>query len=98
MKVRLVLDVNAFERYVIARYFRPVAINAIPTDRTRTRATRKQVRRFVTAALKSAVREQAQDVLDARARTVADRLRLPKGHCTDEHLTEPKEKQKGLPI
>lgn len=95
MKVRLALDVNAFERFIIAKYFRPAASD--PVDKTRTRATRKQVKRFVTAALKSAVKEQAQDILDAKGRAVADRLRLPKSEYV-EFLSEPKEKQKGLPI
>lgn len=94
MKVRLTLDVDAHQRYVIARYFRPAAASDKRADRTRTRATRTQVKRFVETAVRSAVKER-EDELDAKGRTAARRLREPVP-VQGELLIEPREKQRGL--
>lgn len=92
MKVRLTLDVDAYQRFVIAKYFRPVP--ATRADRTRTRATRAQVKRFAEAALRSAVKEREGE-LDAKGRSAARRLREP-ALVQGELLREPREKQRGL--
>lgn len=55
MKVRLTIDVGAFERFVIARYYESGA-------KARSRATRQQVRRFALAALRSATVDRAADM------------------------------------
>lgn len=90
MKVRLTLDVDAQARYVIARYYRT------PSEK-RVRATRAQVKRFVQAALRSAVREWADDFPDARSRAVARRLGTPTNDAAGaEFLAEPREKQRAL--
>lgn len=87
------LDVDEHARYVIARYFRPV------DKKLRTRASRTQVKRFVAAALRTCVREQEQEILDARGKSVAQRLQAPvdTGALQDSlFLKEPKEKQRNL--
>ena len=96
MKVRLSLDVDAYTRYVIARYFR------LPYETTskkrRVRATRAQVRRFVLAALRTSVHEQAGE-LDAMGRTIAAKLMTPIDDGPGiEFLAEPREKQRNLPL
>lgn len=88
MKVILRLDVDDQARYVIARYFRPV-----DDKKTRTRATRKQVKRFAEAALRTSVRELMHD-LDGRGKSVAQRLGDPSVEA--ELLQEPREKQRPL--
>lgn len=84
MKVHMVLDVGAYERFVIAKYFH---------DAKRGRATRLQVQRFAKAALRSAVREQAE-MLHGRAKGTAQRLGNPADDS--ERLAEPREKQRSL--
>ncbi len=96
MKVRLVLDVNAHARYVIAKYFAPAAPREERADRTRTRATRRQVKRFAKAVIQSAVREQAE-MLHGRARYTAQGLAAVEDAFGGvEYLTEPREKQRSL--
>lgn len=91
MKARLTITVGDYERFIIARYFR------LPNGKRRTRATRMQVKRFVLAALRSAVREQAEDILDARGKAMAQRLQTPTDDAPGvEFLTEPREKQRSL--
>ena len=94
MKVRFLLDVNAYERYIIAKYYRtPVIVNG---SKQRTRATRVQVQRFVRAMLRSTLNDYEHD-LDARGKAVARRLKLPKDPAL-EVLSEPSEKQRALPL
>ena len=80
MKVRLAVDVDERQRFVIAKYFKDA----------RNRATREQVRAFVAGALVSAVREQA-DALRPRQRKTA--VRLGAGKPEQLALREPDEKQ-----
>lgn len=89
MKVHLTLDVDAAARFVIARYF---GIAALPDtrDRIRSRATRRQVRRFAVAALRTAVMEQREN-LQGRSRAAAQRLFDGGGHVAQETLTPPAE-------
>lgn len=83
MRVRLVVDVDPRERYVIAKYF---------GDGGR-RATRTQVRAFVKGAIKTAVRTQA-DAFVGRQRTIARKLRDAKHEEGDgKELTMPRENQ-----
>lgn len=84
----MTFEVDEYSRYVIARFFRPV-----DEKKTRTRATRKQVRRFIGAALNSAVNEQ-RVILDPKGRATAKRLRDPKAQT--ETLPEPPEKQTSI--
>lgn len=93
MRVRLALDVDEQARYIIAQYYKPVDPVRTKADKTRRRATRKQVTRFVLAALRTAIREQAHE-LPALARTIARRLGDPA--IDGEVLAEPKEKQRTL--
>lgn len=92
MKVRMVLEVNERQRLVIAKFFGAAA----PTDSrdaARTRATRKQVKRFVGHALEAAVTDHTQ-LLRGRARAAAARLALPPGEQPEQLvLPEPREKQ-----
>lgn len=69
MKTRMLVEVGAFERYVIARYF------SASDGVSRTRATRAQVRRFVAAAVQAQVRDLAAD-MRGKQRGTSDRLRL----------------------
>ena len=93
VKVRLLVEVGDYERFVISKYWAPVSAGI---DRTRTRGTRAQVRRFISAALKSAVKEQAS-AFRGRTRSAARRLQQPEGHRTTESLLrEPDEKQQAL--
>jgi len=92
MKVRVVLDVDEHARYIIARYYR-----SVDTDKTRTRATRLQVKRFTAAALRTCIREQSDEILDAKGKAVAQRLQTPTTDVTNiEFLSEPREKQRSL--
>ena len=97
MKVRLMLDIDDHTRYVIAKYYRAAIISsdAPRGDRTRTRATRAQARRFVVAALRRCVINQARD-LDARSRAVAKRLLGPEA-VSAETLPAWGEAQPALP-
>ena len=72
MKVRLTLEVDDHQRFVIAKFFAPAA--AGKTDRERTRATRAQVRRFAIAALRKVVKDQASELRSQRSRAAARRL------------------------
>lgn len=92
MRVRLALDVSEHERFVIAKYFAP-ASDAGSVDRYRLRATRKQVQRFVRAAIAKAVKDQAND-LPARSRSAA--RKLAEGRSAVETLARPKEEQRSL--
>lgn len=67
MKTWVMLDVGPFERYVIAQYYAPV-------DGKRTRATRAQIRRYISGALASMTRDQVSE-MTGRRRATADRLR-----------------------
>lgn len=93
MKVRITLDVDEYERFVIARYFGAAA--ADQKDRARPRATRAQCRRFARAAVRSMVREQAAG-LYGRARTTAQRLLDPAPVTEKEHIVHGPEYQPSL--
>lgn len=90
MKTRLTLNVDDHARLVIAKYFAPVSHGA---DRTRTRATRAQVRRFAEAAVATAVREHATVL---RGRTLAAAYRLLSGNKSSETLAPPDGWQQGV--
>lgn len=92
MRVRLTLDVSEHERFVVAKYFAP-ASEAGSVDRYRLRATRKQVQRFVLAALAKAIKDQTND-LPARSRSAA--RKLAEGRPPTETLAPPKEEQRSL--
>jgi hypothetical protein len=85
VRVHLVLDVDARERYVISRYF---------GDRKRRRATRRQVREFAVAALRSSVNEHAE-AFPRIQRAAVKRLADPEAPPRPE-LRPPAEKQMGL--
>lgn len=70
MKVRVVVDVGDYERFVIAKFWAPVG-TAI--DKKRSRATRAQVRRFALAMLRRAVKDHERD-LAPRSRKSATRI------------------------
>ncbi len=91
MKTRILLTVNEFERYVIARYWGVAA--STPQDKTRTRATRQQGREFAHAALRAAVKEQAE-ALRGREKATAKRLAQPQSD--DTVLVRPDEHQLNL--
>lgn len=91
MRTRLTLDIGDYERFVIAKYFSRAPEQ--PNDKLRTRARRKQVVRFAQAALRAAVREQAEN-LRGRERTTARRLANPQ--VKDEELVRPDERQPTL--
>ncbi len=93
MKVRLTLDVGAHERYVVAKYFAPAAKDGT-ADRRRLRASRAQVRRFVAAALRSAVRDHVER-LRGKSRGTAHRLEAGAGG-DGETLTLPPSPQRSL--
>ena len=95
MKVRTLVEVNERQRLVIAKFFGAAAPEG-SRDAVRTRATRKQVKRFVAHAVEVAVAEHTQ-VLRGRARAAAARLALPAGTEPEQlPLPEPKEKQLNL--
>jgi len=93
LRVRAAIDVGEYERYVIAKYFSVAATTE--TEKTRTRATRAQVRRFLNAAIRGAVDEQSALLLN-RAQGAATRLKNPRGHVVPERLREPDEKQRRI--
>lgn len=84
MRVRLSIDVDERDRYVIAKYFGDGV-----------RATRLQVRQFTTGAVRSAVRANA-DALRGRQRSVARRLEAADGSDLVDELTPPREHQLNL--
>jgi hypothetical protein len=92
MRTRLTLDVSAFDRYVVARYFAVAATDR--RDKVRTRATRAQVKRFVQAALRSAVKEQAALLRGRRSRGTVARLQVALQSA--EELVAPVEQQQSL--
>lgn len=92
MRVKITVEVDAADRYVVAAYFRPVATDK--KDKVRSRATRAQVRRFVQGALRSAIKEQAGS-LHGHTRATARRLR--EGRTGEpEALVPPPEQQGSL--
>jgi hypothetical protein len=70
MKINLTLDVDDFERYVIAQYYGEKKNNG----KSRRRALRATVRRFVRAALRTSALDRADD-LPRRKRKAAYRIR-----------------------
>lgn len=92
MKVRTMVTVSEHDRLVIAKFFAAAAPTGSP-DALRTRATRKQVRRFVAHAVAIAVKDHAV-LLRGRARSAAQRLAAPPETPPETPpLPEPKEKQ-----
>lgn len=91
MKVRMTLDVDAYTRYVIARYFGTVS--PTPADRRRGRATRAQVKRFVQGAIATAAREYAAN-MHGKPKATATRLRA--GAPEPKGLEPPAEEQPSL--
>lgn len=69
MRVRLSVDVDDLDRYLIARHFRTAE-----GGKPRTRATRAQVRRFLIVALNTVLGDQAQ-AARGRAKGVVRRLK-----------------------
>lgn len=95
MKVRTMVTVSEHDRLVIAKFFAVAAPEGSP-DAVRTRATRKQVRRFVAHALGVVVKDHVI-VLRGRARAAATRLAAPPDETPPaEPLPEPIEKQLNL--
>lgn len=96
MKVRTMVQVSEHDRLVIAKFFGAAAPEG-STDAVRTRATRKQVRRFVAHAIAAVVKEHAA-LLRGRARAAAHRLATPPEAAPPETqpLPEPREKQLSL--
>lgn len=96
MKVRLTLDVDAADRFVIAKFFATAAASK-SIDRRRLRATRAQVRWFAQAALRTHVGEQAER-LRGKSRAVARRL-LNGESVTPRELAEtlPPAEQRSIP-
>lgn len=93
MKVRLTIDVSEHDRLVIAKFFAAAAPPG--RDRTRTRATRAQAKQFVRSALRTVVKDYADD-LRGRTRGAASRLRLAAAEPDAPLLPEPREKQQRL--
>lgn len=95
MKVRTLVHVSEHDRFVIAKFFAAAAPDG-SADAVRTRATRKQVRRFVAHALSVVAKDHAA-VLRGRARAAASRLASTTTDETHvEALPEPVEKQLSL--
>ena len=93
VKVLLGLDVDDYARYVIAKYFVPAATTK--QDKLRARASRAQVRRFVEAAIQTAVRTQQQS-LRKRYLTTAARLAEGRQRVTVDLLPPTAEEQRSL--
>lgn len=89
MKVRLTLEVDEFERFVIAKYFAPV------TDKKTSRAPRKQVMTFAKGAVRSAVLEHVT-ILRGRPHATANRLKDGSPKPITEELKKPDESQRPL--
>ncbi len=94
MKARVLVEVGDYERYVIARYFAAAATER--RDKTRTRATRAQVVRFVRGAIRSAVREQRDALPSRRMRAYAKRLQEAAPAMGADELVPPVEQQPSL--
>lgn len=95
MRVRLSLDVDDRDRYVIAKYYGALRGHATGSRIVRTRATRAQVRTFVAGALRSTVREHAE-AFRGRQRTIVRRLAARPGLATADGLRAPAERQLNL--
>lgn len=92
MKVRTLVNVSEHDRLVIAKFFAAAAPDGNP-DAVRTRATRKQVRRFTEHAVSAVVKEHAM-LLRGRARSAATRLAsAPATPSETPPLPDPREKQ-----
>lgn len=91
MKVHLTLDVSGHERYAIAKYF-AVAATTTP-DKQRTRATRKQIRRFAAAALRTCVKDLVREM---SPRQHQHAVALAEGLPVRDTLPEPREQQRVL--
>ena len=74
MKVRLLIDASEFDRFVVAKYYAGVATSE--TDKIRTRATRRQMRRFIESMLRTVTRDLAKN-LPARSYAAARHLEEP---------------------
>jgi len=86
MKVRLTVDLDDRDRYVIAKYF----------GVTSARATRKQAKEFVQGAVRTAVREQGS-ALRSRQRSTVKRLETARDEVVaPPELRQPREKQLSL--
>lgn len=94
MKVRTLVQVSEHDRFVIAKFFAAAAPEGHP-DAVRTRATRKQVRRFAAHAISVVVKDHAV-LLRGRARAAASRLVSTIDESHVESLPEPTEKQLSL--
>lgn len=95
MKVRSTVHVSEHDRFVIAKFFAAAAPEG-SADAVRTRATRKQVRRFMAHALSVVAKDHAA-VLRGRSRAAATRLAATTTDETHaEVLPEPVEKQLSL--
>lgn len=92
MKVRMVLDIGETERYLIATYYRD---HGETPQRGRRRATRAQVKRYVEAALKLALRER-RDAANGRTRTIAARIALGAVLDAGEQIKRPSERTGNL--
>ena len=94
MKVWVRFDLDAFDRFVIARYWSSVSSGL---DTTRRRATRAQSRRFVLAAIRTAVNQHADDLRGRHGKTAR---RLANARETTgaqgETLRPPIEEQRSL--
>lgn len=85
MRVRMTLDVDERDRYVVARYFGKGAV----------RATRAQVRAFAAGAFRYAVREHA-DAFHGRQRATVRRLAAGSPERGNAEIRPPAEKQLNL--
>lgn len=94
MKVNLSVDVDDRDRYTIAKYF--ALCSEVPADRTRVRATRAQVRRFLKGALRSAIKEQVANLRGREKATAARLAEGPRAVVETEELKPPREKQESL--
>jgi hypothetical protein len=92
MKVRMTLDISEAERYLIATYFRD---HGEVAQRGRMRATRAQVKRYIEAALKLALRER-RDGANGRTRTIAARIALGAVLDAGERIERPAERTGNL--
>lgn len=94
MKVRTMVQVSEHDRFVIAKFF-AVAAPEGSADAVRTRATRKQIRRFISHAIGVVVKDHGA-LLRGRARAAASRLISTIDETHTEPLPEPAEKQLSL--
>lgn len=89
LRVWVPLDVTQYERFAIMKYFQPV------DPIKRRRATRKQVKAFAVAAIKTAVEERVA-MLKGRSKAAATRLKVDAPPKLDEQLSAPDESQRML--